>query len=293
MRAAAAVLWKRLGQALRLWLCAPLAALALGGCTSGFVYERLDWVVSWYVGGLVTLDDEQEALLDALLEDTIDWHRRTQLPRYVRFLDELATEAGRPLDAARVARRYGEVEAMLDDLVKQANPGAAALLATLRPAQIEELAASLEEDNEELWDELAGATPERRAERRLRSANKALQRFYGRLAPTQKALVEVRLQQLVDVSDHWMERRRHWQERFLSALAAPPPGGLEAVLLDLLLNPDQFDTADYRREVEANRKVVFAMIAELSGTLTPEQRRHVQRKLAGWSADLREIAGPG
>lgn len=293
MRAAVADLRKRLGPTLRLALCAPLAALSLVGCNSGFVYERLDWVVSWYVGGFVTLDDGQEARLDALLDDTIDWHRRTQLPRYVRFLDELAAESGQPLDTERVARRYREVEAMLDDLVRQTNPGAAALLATLRPAQIEELAANLEEDNEELWDELAGATPERRAERRLRSANKALQRFYGRLTPAQKALVEVRLQQLADVSDHWIERRRHWQERFLSALAAPPAGGLEPFLLDLMLNPNQFDTADYRREVEANRKVVFAMIAELSGTLTPEQRRHVQRKLAGWSADLREMAGPG
>jgi hypothetical protein len=277
----------------RRWLAALVATLALTGCASGFVYDRLDWVVAWYVDGLVSLDDAQDQRLHDLVHVTLDWHRRTQLPKYVRLLDEMAVEAAAPLDAGVVARRYAEIGALLDAFLRQVNPGAAGLLGTLRPDQIQELAANLEEENAELWEDLAGDTPEQRSERRLRSALKALQRFYGRLTPPQKALVEARLKQMTDVSGHWIERRRHWQERFLAALGAPPPAGLEAELLDLMLHPDQFDTPEYRRAVTANRQVVFEMIAELSVTLTPEQRRHVQRKLGGWADDLREIAARG
>jgi hypothetical protein len=262
----------------------------MSGCTSGFVYDRLDWVVSWYVGGFVTLDDDQDRRLDALVGSTLDWHRRTQLPLYVRLLDELATEAAAPVDAATVARRYAEVEGLLDDVIRQVNPGVAELLGSLRPDQVDELARNLAEDNEELWDEYAGATPERRRAQRVKGAVKALQRFYGRLSPAQKALVEARLQRMTDVSEDWIERREHWQERLLASLATPPAGGLEAELLDLALRPNQFDTPTYRERVEANRRVVFEMVAELSATLTEKQQRHVAREFRSYAQDLREVA---
>lgn len=270
-----------------------LLAFGLAGCTSGLVYDRVDWIVAWYVDGFVTLDDAQDERLSGLVAETMDWHRRTQLPRYVELLDALAAEADRPVDAATVARRYAEVEDLLDVLVVRVTPGAAALLAGLTPAQREELAASFAEDNEELREEYSGSTPQEREARRTRAAIKALQRFYGRLSPAQRALVTARLAPLADVSEQWLERRQHWQERFLGILAAPPAGGLAQALRDLALDPDQFDTPGYREQVEANRRAVFAMLAELSATLSPDQRRHMRRKLEGYSKDLRAIVARG
>lgn len=275
-------------------LAALLLALGLGGCTSaGVVYDRVDWIVAWYVDGFVSLDDAQDEQLRGLVAETMEWHRRTQLPRYVALLDELAAEAGAPVDAATVARRYAEVEELLDVVLVRVTPGAAALLATLTPAQREELAASFADDNEELREEYSGSTPDERAAQRTRAALKTMQRFYGRLSPAQRALVTARLAPLADVSEQWLERRQHWQERFLGILAAPPAGGLAEALRDIALDPDQFDSPGYREQVEANRRAVFGMLAELSATLTPEQRRHARRKLEGYSKDLRAIAARG
>lgn len=279
----------RPGSLARRAIVAAIATIGLAGCTSGFVYDRLDWVVSWYVGGLVSLDEEQDRRLETLVESTLDWHRRTQLPRYVRLLEEMAAESAAPLDAAAVGRRYAEVEVLLDDFIRQVNPGVAGLLATLSPGQVDELAGNLAEDNEELWEDFAGATPERRRAQRTKNAVKALQRFYGRLTPAQKALVDARLQRLNDVSEDWIERREHWQERLI-AMLSPPAEGLEGELLDLALRPNQFDTPEYRRRVDANRRVIFEMVAELSTTLTDEQRRHVERKFRSYATDLREVA---
>jgi hypothetical protein len=163
-----------------------LLAIWLGGCTTGFVYNRLDWVVSWYVNGLVSLDDAQEAQLKSMVQQTLDWHRRSQLPRYVSLLEQLDRETDQPVTAQALERRYQEIGAMLDDFLRQVLPGAAGLLRTLTPEQIAELGESLTEDNEEIWDEFAGATPAVRQKRRARSTLRALRRFTGPLSSAQR-----------------------------------------------------------------------------------------------------------
>ena len=124
--------------------------------------------------------------------------------------------------------------------------------------------ASVEEDNEDLWEEYAGATPEIRQKRRLKSALRFLQRFVGRLSAEQRALVELRLTGLQDNSEAWLERRRQWQGRLFSTTSGTAAGrDLEAALRDLALNPDQFDSAEYRRQVEDNRRIIMGMLAEV------------------------------
>jgi hypothetical protein len=263
----------------------------LAACTTGFVYNRLDWIVAWYVGDFVTLDERQKDELHAIVHRTLDWHRGTQLPRYVALLETLAAEASKPISGAQLEEHYQEVQGFADDFLRHVAPDAASLLATLNDRQITELAENLEEDNEELWDELAGDTPAERVKRRRKSAVRSLQRMVGRLDKSQRALVESRLSGMHDVAGQWLERRRHWQSRFLDVLRSHPgEATLEPVLLDLFLDPDQFDPPDYRRRADENRRLVTALIAELSGQLADSQRDHLRRKFAEYADDLRDIA---
>lgn len=274
--------------------CALLVLAGLSACTTGFVYNRLDWVVAWYVDGLVSLDDKQEDRLHDIVRRTLVWHRQSQLPRYIALFDEMAVEADRPVSAERLEARYQQVAGFLDDFLRHVLPDAAGLLATLTDEQISELMKNVEEDNEDIWDEFAGDTPEVRQKRRVKNAVRSLQRFVGRLSADQSVLVESRLGRLHDVSDQWMERRRHWQGRFFDVLRSVPGGPpLEAALLDLAMNPDQFDTGDYRRRVDGNRRLIMSMIAELSEGLTPRQRKHLRQKFEEYADDLRKMAAEG
>jgi hypothetical protein len=270
-----------------------LGALAVvGACSSGFVYNRLDRIVSWYVNGLVSLEDAQERQLRVAVSRTLDWHRATQLPAYIRVLEEMAEEAGAPLSAARLEQRYQQVSVWIDAFLRHANPDVAALLRTFSAEQVSELAESLAEDTEDLEEDYAGRTAEIRHEQRVRGAIRALQRFTGRLSAEQRELVARRLAGMHDVSGEWLERRRHWQERFLLLLRADSrdAAGFEAALLDLVLHPDQFDTPGYRRRVEENRGIVVTMVAELSTTFTPRQHERSAQKFRDLAGDLQEIA---
>lgn len=192
---------------------------------------------------------------------------------------------------ADIETRYAEIIVLLDVLLEQVLPDAARLLHSLSDAQVEELMSSLEQDNEKIWKRFAGATPETRQKRRLQSTVRALQRFTGTLSHEQRQLVAARLREVHDVSEQWIERRRHWQQQLRGLLAAETaPQQFEARLQDLAVQPDQFDPPDYRRNVESNRLVVLSMLSDLSGTLTPRQRQRFARKLEGYSRDLRRIA---
>jgi hypothetical protein len=275
--------WRRLAGLVTL-------CLLVTGCTAGFVYDRLDWVVSWYVNGLVSLDEPQERQLRDIVRRTLTWHRDTQVPRYVDLLERLDRETDAPVTPEYLESRYQEMVGFLDDFTRHVVPEAAPLLRTLDAGQIAELGENLAEDNEEMWEEFAGADPDRRRKRRERSAVRAIQRFTGTLSGAQKALVAERIAGMADVSEQWMERRRNWQESFLGLLRNPPPGaGFETALRDLALEPDRFDTREYRGKVEANRAVVMTMMAEITNGLSDRQRDHLGRKFTEYAADLRRI----
>jgi hypothetical protein len=263
----------------------------LSGCVAGFVYNRLDWLVSWYAGGFVTLDDAQEQQLRNLVASTLAWHRRTQLPRYVQLLDDLDRDTDGPMSPELVQRRFGQMEAAMDDFLGQVTPQAAVLLRSLRPEQIRDLFENIEDDNEDFRKEYSGKSSEARLQRRGRAAVRALQRFTGTLNEAQRTLVGSQLSSMYDVAPDWLEHRRVWQAHFRVLLDGSLQGReFEAALRELLLRPNQFDQTDYRRKADENRRQAFRMLAAVSETLTSDQRKRVGEKMQEYSRILTEIA---
>src|SRR5687767_5971123 len=116
----------------------------LAGCTN-FFYNRLDTLAAWYVQDLVSLDDSQRNDLRTWLNETLQWHRRSELIRYAKFLRELAATSEQPGNASTYKSVEAQVEGFGARLVEQAAPDAARLMMSLTPEQIDELEASLAE----------------------------------------------------------------------------------------------------------------------------------------------------
>src|SRR5262245_46802838 len=84
----------------KLLMTCAVAAVAVSGCTNGFVYNRLDTLARWYVGNLVTLDESQQAQLRGWLGQSLVWHRDNEIGRYERFLRDLSARIGQGPDPA-------------------------------------------------------------------------------------------------------------------------------------------------------------------------------------------------
>lgn len=263
-----------------------LVATGVAGCTR-FVLNQLDWVAVWYVGGYVALDDRQRTLVRDSIRRGVATFRGGQLPAFLDVLGAMRGDLAAPVTPELVGQRFGELESLGRQTLGLVVPDAVALLRSLSPSQVDELFATFRKNATGLAAEYSGSTPDRRREQQARSVLKLTRRMTGSLTPGQERLVRDHLARLHDLAPQWLERRQNWQQALRVSLdsdRAPP--GFDRQVASLVLDPDQFDAALYRRKVGENRAVIYTMVAALMESLTPVQRAHVDRRLAEYERNL-------
>src|SRR5687767_11094408 len=112
------------------------ALLALGACTGQFVYNRLDFIIPFYVGQRVTLDEPQEVQLKLVVREFTSWHRSSQLTRYSAFLRELARDSEQPTTRAQIEAASRSMETFWFDMVREALPEGSQWLRSLSREQV-------------------------------------------------------------------------------------------------------------------------------------------------------------
>jgi hypothetical protein len=89
----------------------------------------------------------------------------------------------------------------------------------------------------------------------------------------------------------WLDYRQQWRTELRKALFETPDRvHSDERIRTLMLNPQKTWSEDYRRDFEANRTLLIDMIAELDGTWSAKQRRHIVDRLNDIAADLEGLA---
>jgi hypothetical protein len=260
------------------------------GCTK-LVYNRLDTLAGWFLEGLVSLDESQRADLRALLEQTLEWHRQSELTRYAGFIRDLAAAAEQPGDRGDYERAEQQVEQFGKTLIDKAAPAAAQLLMSLTPAQVSELQASLEEKSGER------SAKDRRAiargtwhEQRARDLQKQLQRWTGAVTADQKLLVAEASVQFEPTLNDWLASQRRWRAALRSALdERGSPAVARKRILQLLHEPGSEWTAEYQSKSERNHQRMLSLLQSLDASLTSSQREQLQRELLRLAEQLEAL----
>lgn len=265
--------------------CVLLLTGVLGGCTK-LLYNRLDSLGTWYVGSLVSLDQQQRADLRSWLSETLAWHRESELSRYAQFLRELASQASRPAAPELYRGATQRIEAFSNDFVTQTAPQAARLLLQLSPEQVDEFIANLEEKSreraEEALDEISTGTWH---EQRVKDVQRQLKRWTGATTAEQKEILRATTAQFQPTSNEWLESQRQWR----AALRAALQDRDEARILQLLREPEREWTEQYSAKSESNREQTLALLQSLDASLTPAQRERVQRELIKLAEQLEAL----
>jgi hypothetical protein len=267
------------------------AALLICGCSSQFVYNRLDALVYLYVKTQVSLEDLQAAELRSSLRSFLEWHRSSELPRYAQFAQGLARDVARPLGRERIDQARLEIERLWRDAVARGGPDAARFLAGLTPAQRNELFASIGKDDDEVRKEYCETPTEKRLERQQRSFVRAAEKWVGSLTAAQRQLVTTRLATLKPTGCGWAENRIRVRLalRELVERSAADPDYVRAVTRVLASPEERWDPV-YRAAFESNRDAIVDLLAELDAQLTQRQRARLAEQLAAYAAEFRALA---
>jgi hypothetical protein len=274
------------GRFLRL-LCVLLLAASTAGCAK-LVYNRLDTLAAWYVGNLVSLDNQQSADLRTWLGQTLQWHRQTELGRYATFLREFSSEIGQPSGPSTYQRAFDRVEGFVQDFTAQTAPQAARMLLELSPAQVEELLTNLEEkSNERSEDERDAIQDGSWQTKQIKNTQRQVKRWTGAITEEQKLLVREMAQHIQPTTPEWLESQRQWRAALRDAFSNRDDA--EKRILQLLREPDTQWTAQYKTKEESNREQFLSLLTALDASLTAAQRERMQRELTTLAERLEEL----
>lgn len=167
---------------MRAWILVISTVLVLTACGPRWMYTNLDWLVPWYVDDYIALDPQQNDELAMRLAQQLDWHCRTQMPRYADFLRQMGDELGipgQPVRAARWAEYLDQLKQFWIELVRRLAPDALAILVTASDEQIDALFDNLEKTNRELVQEYIDPPIAERRQNRQQRMRKRLAYWTG------------------------------------------------------------------------------------------------------------------
>jgi hypothetical protein len=270
-----------------------LCALLTTGCSTGFIYNRLDTLASWYFESLVSLNDGQRTELRQWLSSTLAWHRRTELTRYASLLNEVYTTAEQPGDAQRYDEMRERFQGLLNNLIEKTAPEASQLLMHLSPQQVEELLQNLEEKTRESTEEGAEAVADNEwRPEQVKDISKQLKRWTGAVTAEQRTIIATHVAKLEPTFEDWAESQEAWREALRNALLTQPAKSEQVPprVLQLLADPDEQWTSAYAEKVARNRLRYQEMLLALDASLMPKQREHLRREVLNLSQQLTRLA---
>ena len=268
------------------------ALLLLGGCSSTtFVYNRLDFLLPWYLDDYVELNQAQDQILDDQLRPFLAWHRSVELPLYLQILDDIDRRLDGELTVDDIAAISLEFEDAWLRLEGRALDWLLTLGERLTDEQVQEFLAALWDRQEEYEKKYL-----KRSEREYRRDSydnlvDNMQDYLGRLDRDQKQVLESASEELMRSDSIWLRERTAWLQR-LEVFMRREPGWQQAVR-DSIKRRSETVSADYLELYEHNLGVIHAALAQVLNSRTEKQDSRLRKKIADLREDLQTLVAQG
>ena len=262
-----------------------MIVLLLTACSSTtFLYNRLDFIIPWYLDDYVDLNKAQRSQLDGLLAPFLNWHRSEELPRYRDILDEMIANLDQPATPESVAQMSATLEQAWFRLEAEAVEWLLALGEELEDAQIEEFLAELAKSQKKYEKKYLGRDDEEYYEELYDSFKDSAQDFLGRLDWGQRALLETASADMRRTDDAWLSERAEWIEQMRQYLRRDP--GWQQAVRDGLATREESVSPEYRETFNHNLAVINQLVADVLNSRTEKQDARLRKKLNGFREDL-------
>jgi len=259
----------------RLLLACLGTILMLAGCTS-FAYNRLDWLIPWYVDGYVDLTSEQRKLLRNKLTSQLDWHREEELANYIDILNRIEADMDGEVTADTVRRWADEMFGAAVRVQRSLLAVALEFGTQISDEQVEEFVVSLWERHEEMEEELRTRSDAEYADDDYDSLVETLERFLGRLDKQQKAILREASNKLVRFDKAWLDEGRAWLKKMENLLQRE--AGWQEAIMQAYDTRASLRSDEYRAAFEHNMGLVTQAYAEVIGTMSKKQRKRAQNE---------------
>lgn len=265
--------------------------LLLGGCSTKFAYNNINWLVYWYLDDYIELNSEQEDMFDAMLIDWMKWHRQHELPKYeAQLADIIAVIKSKNISAQSIASHRERAREHWVRARAHVAPDLVELGSTLSQEQIIYLFANLEKQNVEDEEEMAetsSLSKEERVKKWIKRNQKGIRNWLGNLSDEQKNFIATFYDRFESTGSHWLAYRRAYQQQLRQVFAREGRGELFAEKLhELIVNPEQYRPEEFVQTLELNTQASTQYLMGVMEMASDKQIDHLLEEIFDLKDDV-------
>lgn len=267
----------------------------LTACSTKFSYHFLDWAIGWELDDYVSLDKNQQKVVDGLIDKFVLWHQSEELGHYVAQLTEVEQQIQtNTLTPALWAEHVTLAKRHWFRLFEFALPEMLPIISSLTDEQVKQILTQSRKDEQELIKEFAGKTPEQLQQEADENLIEQFDDWLGSVTDEQKTLIHQYNQQRLSTLDMWLDYRHEWLRQFEVALGQRSDIPLLTERLTLLMTrPDELKSEKHRAILRQNTEVFGGLLLTINASLSAKQSKHFYNKLNKLIQDLRELNQEG
>ncbi len=257
--------------------------LVLVGCAKKFFYNNLDWFVLEYVDDFVTLDEEQERLLEERVVTLIEWHKKEELPKYIDELKELETLEKSDVTLSYLQQRRDKIREYYDRIASKVAPELYSLSLQLSKQQQSEFLRNLQKHHKKKNDKYADKTEQEKREIVFDKTEERVNEWIGDLSKQQQAYVLQFSNQVILSSPLWRDYRSSIYREFEYLFENQPNVDIyQKVFMQLLFEPESFYSEQLSENTQHNLDLADQLTLSMTQSMTDKQWQHFYSVVKDW-----------
>ncbi|NVC92230.1 hypothetical protein FC650_00945 [Vibrio natriegens] len=267
-----------------------ISIFVLAGCTKKFFYNNLDWFVLEYLDDYVTLNQEQENLLEERLLFLAEWHKQEELPRYVNHLKEMETMTEEDITLNYLQQSRERFRDHYNRIVSKVAPELFSLSLLLTPQQQREFLLTVQKDYKKRNAKYADKTEKEVRKIVFENTEEWVTEWIGELNDGQQRNVTQFSNQVILNSPLWRNYRASiYQELEYMFDNKSNSVIYQKVFMQLMFEPESFYSDQLSQNMDHNLALVDQLTLSLSKSMTEKQWNHFRGEVAQWRELAQEL----
>ncbi|MGI9896458.1 DUF6279 family lipoprotein [Vibrio natriegens] len=267
-----------------------ISIFVLAGCTKKFFYNNLDWFVLEYLDDYVTLNQEQESLLEERLLFLAEWHKQEELPRYVDHLKEMETMTEEDITLNYLQKSRERFREHYNRIVSKVAPELFSLSLLLTPQQQREFLLNVQKDYKKRNAKYADKTEKEVRKIVFENTEEWVTEWIGELNDDQQRYLTQFSNQVILNSPLWRNYRASiYQELEYMFDNKSNSVIYQKVFMQLMFEPESFYSDQLTQNMDHNLALVDQLTLSLSKSMTEKQWNHFRGEVAQWRELAQEL----
>jgi len=261
--------------------------LLLVGCsTTNFVYNRIDFLLPWYLGSYVELTRDQKQYLDELLIPFFSWHRSEELPKYLEIINRTENSLEGEVKPENIATISLNVEESWFRLEREVLVWVLPLASDLTDEQIQSFLQVMQKKSTEYENKYLGRSDKDYRQDAYDRVRDNLQRFMGDLSQQQLSLVKTYSEDIYRIDGVWFQNRKALLTSLSSILERDSDWKERLTRIN---QRDDTMSQIYRDTFAHNLDVIYHLLAEVFNTRSEKQDQRLREQLSKYRTDIETL----